>query len=134
MIRRPVRWLAVTLLLGALLAGCGGSASTSTGQSTSAPSSSSSATSSTSTAAPSASGPSATAQAVETCKREIQAATTLTASSKSKLEAVCARAAAGDTTAVKKAVREVCEEAIKGSPLPAAAKEQALAACKSRTK
>jgi predicted outer membrane protein len=109
MIRRPVRWLAVALLLGVLLAGCGGSASTST-------------------------APLAAAQAVETCKREIQAATTLTASSKSKLEAVCARAAAGDTTAVKKAVREVCEEAIKGSPLPAAAKEQALAACKSRTK
>ena len=126
---RPVRWLALPLLLGVLLAGCGGSGSTTTGQSTSAPSSSSSATSSTS-----ATAPLATAQAVETCKREIQAATTLTASSKSKLEAVCAKAAAGNTTAVKKAVREVCEEAINSSPLPAAAKEQALAACKSRTK
>lgn len=124
----------MALLLGVLLAGCGGSSSTATPQSTSAPSSSSSATSSTSTTAPTSSAPLATAQAVETCKREIQAATTLTASSKSKLEAVCAKAAAGNTTAVKKAVREVCEEAITSSPLPATAKEQALAACKSRTK
>jgi DNA transposition AAA+ family ATPase len=76
----------------------------------------------------------ATPQAVETCKREIQAATTLPASSKSKLEAVCAKAAAGETTAVKNAVREVCEEAINKSSLPAATREPALAACRSKTK
>jgi hypothetical protein len=129
-IRRPARWLAAPLLLGALLAGCGGSGTTA-GQSTSAPSSSSSATSST---PPSGASSAAAAQAVETCKREIQAATTLPASSKSKLEAVCARAAEGSTTAVKKAVREVCEEAINKAPLPAAAKEPALAACRSKIK
>jgi hypothetical protein len=127
MIRRPVGLVSLALLLGALLAGCGGGSATTTSQSTSTPSS-------TSTTATSGAASVATAQAVETCKREIQAATTLSASSKSKLEGLCAQAATGNSTAVKKAVREVCEEAINKSSLPAVAKEQALAACRSRTK
>jgi hypothetical protein len=106
MTRGTVRSLAVAILLGALLAGCGGSSSTTTSHSIS--------------------------QAVETCKREIQAATTLPASSKSKLEAVCAEAATGNTTAVKRAVREACEEAINRSSLPTATKAAALVACRNR--
>jgi NAD(P)H-hydrate repair Nnr-like enzyme with NAD(P)H-hydrate dehydratase domain len=133
MIRRAVTSLAVAFLLGTLLAACG-SSSTTTGQSISVAPASTGATGSTSTTAPSGAASAVTPQAVEACKHEIQAAPTLSEKSKSKLEAVCATAAAGNTTAVKKAVREVCEEAINKSPLPAVAKEPALASCRSRTK
>ncbi|MBA3808512.1 MAG: hypothetical protein H0X28_09000 [Solirubrobacterales bacterium] len=73
------------------------------------------------------------AAAVATCKSQIEAQSTLPAGAKSKLEAVCEKAAKGDTAAVKVAAREVCEEVIKNSPVPAgAAQEQALAACKTK--
>jgi NAD(P)H-hydrate repair Nnr-like enzyme with NAD(P)H-hydrate dehydratase domain len=133
MIRRPVTWLAVLLLGGALLAGCG-SSSTTTSQSTSTPAATTAGSSSGTTATPGGAAAIATPQAVEACKHAIQAQQSLPASSKSKLEAVCARAATGDTAAVKQAAREVCEEVVNRSPVPAFAKEQAIAACKSRTK
>lgn len=67
------------------------------------------------------------------CKQEIQSQSTLPASAKTKLEGVCEKAAKGDSEAVKKAAREVCEEVIKNSPVPAgAAQEQALAACRAK--
>jgi hypothetical protein len=73
------------------------------------------------------------AAAVAACKQAIQAQTTLPASAKSKLEAVCSKAASGDQAAVKKAAEEVCEEVVnRASPPAGAAREQALAACKSK--
>jgi hypothetical protein len=139
MFRTPVTALAVLLLGGALLAGCGGSSttttqSTTTAQSTSTPAATTAPTNSTGTTASTPSGPLiASPQAVEACKHAIQAAPTLTAAAKAKLEGVCDKAAHGDQAAVKKAAREVCEEVINNSPIPGgASKDQALAACKSR--
>jgi ABC-type glycerol-3-phosphate transport system substrate-binding protein len=133
MIRRPASLLAVLLLGGALLAGCGGGSSTTTTTTT---------TSSTSTPAATAPGstPQTTtgakplagaSQAIEACKHQIQSTRNLSASVRSKLEAVCVKAASGDTAAVKQAGREVCEEVINTSRLPAgASKDKALAACR----
>jgi hypothetical protein len=137
MIRRAVAWLAVPLLGGALLAGCGGSSGTST-QSTSTPAATTTQGTGTSgsTGTSTSSGGSAAApqQAIDACKREIRAATTLSAKSKAKLESLCAKAASGNTPEVKSAVRAVCEEAVNNAALSKAAKEQGLAACRSQTK
>jgi len=125
MTRRRSAWLAALVLPAALIAGCGSSSSST---STSAPSTSSSAAG-TSSAIP----PANVAQAVEACKKLIQNQSALPASAKAKLEGVCEKAAKGDGEAVKKAAREVCEEVIKNSPVPAGvAQEQALAACKAK--
>lgn len=132
MIRRPVAWLALSLLGAILLAGCG-SSSTTTNQSTSTPAATTNATTAGATS-PSGASTIATQAAIEACKRQIQTASTLSASSKSRLEGLCVKAASGNTPEVKKAVREVCEETVNKSPLPAVGKEQALATCRSRTK
>lgn len=137
--RTPLTWLAVALAGAALLAGCGGSSSTTTSTSSSTPAT----TATSSTPAATGSTPAVTSAAglsganvqvaVAACKRAIQAQTTLPAGAKSKLEAACDKAAKGDTSAVKKAAQEVCEEVIKTSKIPAgAAQEQALANCKTK--
>jgi len=126
MIRTRSSWLAALLLPAALIAGCGSSSSSSSSTSTPA-------ASTTSTGGVSAVPPADVAAAVAACKKEIQTQSTLPASAKTKLEGVCEKAAKGDGEAVKKAAREVCEEVIKNSPIPAgAAQEQALAACKAK--
>jgi hypothetical protein len=124
---KPFTWLLAALIAGVLLAGCGSSSSTT----------SSAAPATTAAAATTSSTPSATitpvggAAAVAACKQAIQAQTTLPAGAKSKLEAICAKAASGDQAAVRKAAQEVCEEVVNKSAVPAgAAREQALAACK----
>ena len=127
MIRRTPL-LVVALVLAAILGGCGSSSNTTTSTASTAATPTSTGTSST----PALTGASA-AQAVELCKKEIQAQATLPASSKAKLEAVCDKAASGDQAAVKKAAQEVCEEVVNSAQIPAgAAKEQALAACKAK--
>jgi hypothetical protein len=136
MIRRPATWLAVALLGGCLLAGCGSSSkstSTSTPTATTTGSAPAGTTTSTGSTATSPAG-AATAQAIEACKHQVQSSTALPPNSKAKLEAVCSQAANGNTPAVKQAVREVCEEAINKSQLPSFAKSKALATCRSRTK
>jgi len=127
MTRRRSPWFVGLFLCAALIAGCG-SSSSSTTTSTTAPAAT--ATSSTSgTAVP----PANVAAAVAQCKQEIQAQPTLSSTAKTKLEGVCEEAAKGNGEAVKKAAREVCEEVIKSSPVPAgAAQEQALAACRTK--
>jgi hypothetical protein len=70
--------------------------------------------------------------AVAACKTTIQAAPTLPASVKTKVEGVCNKAASGDLEGARKAAKEVCVEVINASPVPSSAKEQALAACKAR--
>ncbi|MGO9490606.1 MAG: hypothetical protein ACLQBB_16495 [Solirubrobacteraceae bacterium] len=114
------------LACAALLAGCGSrSSSTTSGTTGSTAAQTSPATSPTG-------GPSAQIQAaVSECKRIIQSQSKLPASAKVKLEGACAKAAEGDTAAVKKAAREVCEEVIAESSLPSGAtREAALAACR----
>ena len=117
------------LACAAVLTGCGSGSSTTNSTATSA---STTAQTSPSTA-PSGTGTSSAQiqAAVSECKRIIQSQSKLPASAKVKLEGACAKAAEGDTTAVKKAAREVCEEVIDESPVPiGAAKQAALAACK----
>jgi hypothetical protein len=129
MIRRLSTSMLVALVSGALLAGCGSSSSSST---TSGSTSSAPATSSTSTSGPS-SVP-AVASAVAACKQGVQAAPTLSSTTKSKLEGICDKAGSGDEEAARKAAKEVCTEIVNSSPLPAgSAKDQALAACKAQT-
>jgi hypothetical protein len=49
---------------------------------------------------------------------------------RSKIEAICEKAAAGDKTAVTNAAQEICEELVKSSPIPSeSVKQKALAAC-----
>jgi hypothetical protein len=71
------------------------------------------------------------ADAVAECKSVIKEAPTLGASTKAKVEAICNKAADGDLAGARAAAKEVCEEVINSSPIPAGAiKEHALAACK----
>lgn len=129
MIRKLSTWLLVVLVGGVLIAGCGSSSSSSS-KSTPAPTTSSSTSSSSQSGG--ASNP-AVAEAVARCKQGVQAAPTLSSSTKGKLEGICDKAANGDPEEVRKAAQEVCTEVVNASPLPAgSAKEQALAACKAR--
>jgi hypothetical protein len=83
-----------------------------------------------STGVPSGTTPAGVA-AITACKQAIQAQTSLPASAKSKLEAVCGKAASGDQAAVRKAAQEVCEEVINKSAVPAGpVKEHALQTCR----
>ena len=49
---------------------------------------------------------------------------------KEKLESACSEAAEGNTGAVKKVAREVCEEVVAKAPLPSSAREVAIANCR----
>ncbi len=127
MIRRRSTRLAGVLLCGALVAGCGGS-----GGSTASTQSTTAASSTATSGAPSLSGSKLT-QAVAACKQQIKAQTTLPAGAKSKLEAVCEKAAEGDSAAVKQAAQEVCEEVVSDAKVPAGvARDEALAGCKAK--
>ncbi len=133
MIRSRPAWLASVLACGVLVAGCGSSSSTSTSSSGAAAapaSSSSSSTSAPATSSTSAQGSSSVQAQVAACKQTLTAQTALPQRIKSKLEADCVKAANGDKGAIKQAAREVCEEIIRSSSIPAGvAKEHALAAC-----
>jgi len=138
MIRTLSTSLLVALSGAALLAGCGSSSSTSTSSTSSSQSSPTPATSgstaaqTTSTVTPSGASGVALAAAVEACRRSVQTASQVSPSVKAKVEAICDKAAHGDAAGAEKAGREVCTEVINASPVPAAAKEQALAACKKK--
>jgi pectin methylesterase-like acyl-CoA thioesterase len=133
MIRRPLTWLVIALIGGALIAGCGSSSSSTTSSAASATTSSTPAATTSSTPALSGADAASVQAAVAACKQTIRAQSTLPAGSKSKLEAICEKAAKGDQTAVKKVAQEVCEEVVKNSPVPpGAARETALAACKQK--
>jgi hypothetical protein len=133
MVRSRSSWLVGVLACGALLAGCGSSSSTSSTQSSTAGTTAATTTSTATTSRPPALSGAALTQAVTLCKQQIKAQTTLPASAKAKLEGVCEKAAKGDSSSVKQVAREVCEEVVNSSKVPAgAAKEQALAACKAK--
>jgi hypothetical protein len=138
MIKQPSKWLAVALVGGVFVAGCGSSSSSSSSSassSTSAPSSETTATTSSTPATTSTSSTStpsgAVSAAVAECKSAVKLAPTLSSSVKAKIEGVCAKAAT-DPQAARQAAKEVCVEVINASPIPAGvAKEHALAGCKS---
>jgi len=69
------------------------------------------------------------AEAVAVCKSVIQRDPTLSSSLKAKVEGICNKAAHGNLAAARAAGKEVCAEVINASPIPAAAKAEALAAC-----
>jgi hypothetical protein len=118
MILKLSTWLVVALAGGALVAGCG---------------SSSKSTSSSQTTSTGASPPTPlTAQQVATCKHNIQALSTISASAKTKLELrICKSVAFGTQAAQQKAVQDACVELVNALHVPAgAARERALAVCK----
>jgi hypothetical protein len=125
----------VALLCGVLVAGCGSSSSSTTSGSTTSGSTSTSAPASTATSkstgtTPNAATAAGVAQYVAACKSVIQHEPTLSADVKAKVEGICNKAANGDLEGARKAAKEVCIEVINASPIPAAAKAQAVAACK----
>jgi hypothetical protein len=143
MIRKLSTWLLVALAGGAFVAGCGSSNnSTSSSQATSTPATTTPAPAGATSTPPTPSGPRTPAgeashptpaQAVASCKQSIQAQPTISASAKSKLAGLCAKAASGDRTALHKVAQEVCVELVNASQIPAgASRERALAVCKMR--
>jgi hypothetical protein len=72
---------------------------------------------------------------VARCKHGANVLPTLSQATKSRLEAICEKAASGDADAARTAAREGCEEIVKASPLPAGtARDRALAGCKDAEK
>jgi hypothetical protein len=147
MIARRSPWLAVALLCGALLGGCGSSGSTTSSTTITTPAATSSSTSSspaaaTTTTSSTPNSPAAAAAAaagisgagvaeyVAVCKSIVQREPTLSASVKSKVEGICNKAASGNLAGARAAAKEVCVEVIKASPIPTTDKEKALVACK----
>jgi hypothetical protein len=109
-------WLVVALAAGALMAGCGSSGS------------SSSSTVSSQTAIP----PADAQKAVASCEQAVRSEHTLSASAKTKLEAICKKAAGGGQAGLQTVAHEVCVSILEASHVPAgAARNRALAACKS---
>ncbi len=134
MIRQRSKWLVAVVIGSMFIAGCGSSSSSSSTSSSPAATSStpaSTGTTSTSSTTPNPAGSAAVADAVAECRSVIKEAPTLGASTKAKVEAICNKAADGDLAGARAAAKEVCEEVINASPIPAGAiKEHALAACK----
>lgn len=148
MISRRSPLLAIALLCGALLAGCGSSDSTTSSTTITTPATTSSSTPSSPAAAattPTSSTSSSSAAAaaaaagvagagvatyVAVCKSIVQREPTLSASVKSKVEGICNKAASGNLAGARAAAKEVCVEVINASPIPTADKEKAITACK----
>jgi len=125
MVTRRSPWLAVVLLCGVLVAGCGSSSSST---------SSTASTSATPTISTPASVSGASSQitqaAVAACRAGVTHAA-VSASVKAKLEDICNEAAKGNVTAAREAAKKVCVEIVNSSPIPSGpAKEAALSACK----
>ncbi len=128
MIRTRSPLFVVALLCGVLVAGCGSSSSSTTSGSTST--SAPATTSKSATTTPNAATAAGVAQYVAACKAVIAHEPTLSADVKSKVEGICNKAADGDLEGARKAAKEVCVEVVNASPIPSAAKAQAVAACK----
>jgi hypothetical protein len=128
-------WLLIPLAAAALLAGCGSSSSSSTSGSTASTTATTGSTTPSTTSTTDTTKNSSTAAAVESCRRGAKAIPTLSSSTRSKIEAICDKAASGDAGATRTAAREVCEEIVKASPLPdGAAKRHAIAGCEEAEK
>jgi hypothetical protein len=132
MMRRLSTWLVVAATGGALVSGCGGGSGSTSSSHTSPTASTSTPTASTggTTGAGGAKSPGAL-RTVAACKRRIGAQATLSASAKTRLDAVCERAVNGNPAALAKVAQEVCVEIVKSMHLPAGvAEERALAVCR----
>jgi len=136
MTRTQLSLLAPAVLCAALLAGCGGASSTTSGSTPAASSASApskpapSPTTKSSPASSSAAGAAAGVASYEAiCKTIARSAPALSASEKAKVEGVCSKAAHGNLAGARAAAKEVCVEVIKASPVPAALKQQSLAHC-----
>jgi len=69
-------------------------------------------------------------QAVENCKRGVNAAQQLSADAKDKLQDICETAASGDDSDIRKAAHEVCTTIIEDTfPKGTPGREQALESC-----
>jgi hypothetical protein len=121
--------LVVALLGGALLAGCGGGSSSTSSTGTTATSGQSSVAPGGKTSSGTAAAhPLAPKQLVEVCKRIIQAPSTLSASTKAKLEKTCEQT--GVNTSVERVIiQEACVALASRAPA-GAARERALAVCR----
>lgn len=135
MIKRLCTLVVLVAVGGALVAGCGSSSSSSaaTSSSSSAPAGTATSASSTASAGSSTGGGSvasnpAVQAAVAQCKASINAASTLSADAKTKLDGLCDEAAKGDPASLKKASAEVCQEIVKET-VPSSAQQAALASC-----
>ncbi len=115
---------AIAAVGGALLAGCGSSSSSSSTTSSAPPANTSTGSSG---GAAVANNPAVKA-AVAQCKTAINSAPQLSAASKTKLDALCDKAATGKLTDLKQVTSQVCQQVIKDS-LPAAQQQAALASC-----
>ena len=135
MIRMPLMWLVGALAAAALAAGCGSSSSTTSSSTTPATPAVTSAAGTPTSTSPAVTGATAAglAQAVAICKSVVQRAPTLSASVKAKIESICSKAEHGDLAGARAAGKEVCTEIVNASPIPGAAKAQALAACSAST-
>jgi predicted lipid-binding transport protein (Tim44 family) len=126
----------------ALLAGCGSSSSSSSSSNSSSTAATGASTGSTNSGASTSTGTStapanssAKSAAVAQCKHGVGVLPTLSQATKSRLEAICEKAAGGDAKAAGEAAREACEEIVKASPLPAgSARDHALSGCKGAEK
>jgi hypothetical protein len=115
--------LATALLLAALLAaGCGGS------DGTSGASSAPTATSTVKTDPEVASDP-RVKQAIQRCKDTIEKNSQIADDVKRQFQAVCDQAASGDTDAVKRALRQVCEKIVNQSTKDEKVRAEGRKAC-----
>jgi hypothetical protein len=71
-------------------------------------------------------------QSAASCKQSIQAQRTFSTSARSKLEAICEKAASGDPNALHEVAQAACVELVNAAHVPPAYRERALAYCKVR--
>jgi hypothetical protein len=121
---RPLSTCLSALAIGALIAGCGGSSTSSQTVSATPPTGASGAAANT--------GGLDKQQAVAICRQAIRLAPYLSATDKATLEGVCDKGASGDTEQARNAFREVCAEVIRTSPVSAKAKEEGLIGCNAK--
>ena len=69
-------------------------------------------------------------EAVVACRQIVSALSSLPASTRTRLDAICAKAASGDVAEIRRAAERVCIEATESSAVPQAVRERALQACK----
>jgi hypothetical protein len=120
MIKRRVILLLIAVAGCGFIVGCGSSGASSTGSTVG--------TSAGGTNGSSSNNP-AVAQAVATCKSRINSQGSLSASLKSKLNALCDRAGNGDLAGAKQITAQVCREIVQAT-VPKLGRGAALAACK----
>jgi hypothetical protein len=124
--RRAGALCGLALVGGALIAGCGGGGSNTTTTTTTHAAANRTATSSATIHAVSPQ----IAAVVNACRSDISSAPVLSSSEKSKLAALCQRAATGNAAGATAVAHQVCTEIIRHTIPSGAARSQALSACR----